>query len=191
MSDEENKKKTDGMFDSVYDGLKNQNLSKEEKLSKLFGFNGINWKVDGKTQRWISNDDVIEFVPHKLYSANGEFKINGDENWLIWFSQLKEVLFDGTPNSKFNFLFMKDGRKLMIPNLRFGEFLDITKDRKFRVIELNNYKVYGPVKDNPTVQRLQTYKAIYDYVSEKIDKGEYKEVHSMLRPRKVFVFQEI
>lgn len=188
---EEAEKKASELMDAAHNLFFKEQHSTEEKFQFLFGINGIYCGKDaGINQRWLSTGDVVEFVPYKIYSTNGEFKINGDDNWFIWFSQLNEYLYDGTPEIKCSVIIMKNGQNYFIPMLNIGKFMEITRNKKFSVTELD-YKTYGPVKDNPVVQKLQTYKKVYDYVSDMMKQGRFKEVKGMLKPRRAYAFIEV
>lgn len=171
--------------------LNDGRYTKQEKLGSLYNFDGVYTGEDwNMTQRWFSTGDVVEFIPNIMYSSNGEFKINGDDNWLIWFSQLNEPLYDGTAKLKFSCILMKNGQDFIIPKLSLSKFLEITRGKKFQVIE-QEYKTFGVNKKNPIVNQMRNNIKIYDYVSEMIDKGDFKDVMGMLRPRRAYVFTEI
>lgn len=141
----------------------------------------------------MDEGDIVSFTDPKQRFDNFEFKINGQEFWLIWFSQLYIKFYSGDlDNPKVCSLTMRDGSLYAPMHLTFPIFWNLVRGKRFKV-HVEPDPCFCVNKNSPKVQRLpfNDIDRIYKEVHDKLVEGNIDEVRGMLKPARCYDFVEI
>lgn len=148
-------------------------------------------RVDG-IKRWMDEGDIVSFTNPKERFGNAEFKINNQDHWLIWFSQLYTDFYSGDlDNPQICSLTMQDGSLYVPMHLTFPKFWDLVRGKRFKV-HVDPKPCFCVDKYSPKVQRLpfNEIDRIYKYVHDKLVEGRIDEVRGMLKPARCYDLEE-
>ena len=143
-------------------------------------------------QRWMYEGDIVSFTnPRRFPGGNAEFQINGNPKWLIWFSQLYTVFYNGDlDNGSVCSFKLKDGSYIFPRQLPFEKFWDIIEGKRFKV-SVDPTPCFRVNRNEPKVGRFDTEEDVYRYVHERLLSGDRDSVRKMLKPTSCYDLVEI
>lgn len=165
------------------------NKTISESLSTLVAWNKKIIDVNETTRRWLADGEIINLSVNKRTSKNVEFKVNNDDNHLIWFSQFSAVLLRLSDLKLVSGeIKLKDGKTLFLCNIQIDDFIEIIKNKTFKVICNEDGAVANFEERNPP---CRTYTAYVDLIRELVNRGELDKAASYLSPTREYSLIEI
>ena len=158
-------------------------------LTQRFGNKQIITTKDS-CKRWLDPGSIVSFSVNKRTSKNIEFKINDDENHLIWYSQLETIFFNLDSMSLCcGEIINKDGEKALFAKIKAHEFEEYAKNRRFRVI-LNSDGKVAKFRNN-TLPAGTSYIDAENMINNLIDDNQFEKTGDYLETSNQYTLEEI
>lgn len=161
------------------------------KLELIFRI--YNPPYSDNVKRWMDEGDIVSFSFNKSRGENVEFKINGRNDWLIWFSQLYTQFYSGDlENPQICSFKLRNGNYVFPHELPYNRFWDAIKGRRFKVT-IDPKPCFCVNKQSKKFQALpfETINEVYKHVHEKILAGDIDSVETVLRPARCYDLVEV
>lgn len=169
-------------------------LSETDKQIQLaLGFGLGKRAFYGEENHYYLNDnEIICFNDYDQTYNNILFRISEQEKRFIWFSQFKRFFINPYKREYLGIsnLYLHHHDPISIIDLYDYEFIKHVENKKFEVRKDNNAIVYINPK-NEMVQKLKNPLKIRDYIWNKIDNKEYKDIKGMTKAGELYDLYEV
>lgn len=156
----------------------------------------VNWTkkkiypVEGKSQRWLDHDSLIQLTLKQVTSRNAEFYVNDNPDHTIWFSQLTECFIQ---LEKLTICsgetIKKNGEKMFTRDMDLDTFITFIKGKTFRV----SVNPDGTVAkfDGSTLPYGTTLTEAQELIRDLVKKEDYEEAAKFLLPATEYNLTEV
>lgn len=140
-------------------------------------------------KRWFDDGDIVSFSLVRRLGDNGLFKVNHQEGWEIWWSQLSRYMYNGDiaslASSEITF---KNGTTIKIASIAsdMNKFMVLVGGKSFRVKILDNMCLVPADRNiaKSFSETLNLYRAVH--AASNLDK-----FRNMLKGQKQYSFTEV
>lgn len=141
-------------------------------------------------KRYLNKNSQVSFEVNKRTVNNAEFKINGNPNHLIWYSQLATI-FILLDNQQFCFgeLIKKGGEKVSLCDLDVEAFINYVNGKRF-VVDVNPLGDVAKFDTNAFSNSI-SYEAARKMVEDLTKEGKFAEAARYLLPAIVYDLYEV
>lgn len=166
----------------------------EDQKKKLSLHVVLNKRVYGGDSivRWLDDDQTIEFTSCLLTSNNAEFRINNDQSWIIWYTQLSNFGLTDNLELCVGSVLFKDEKEEPFYNLSAANFWKKAKGKKFRVDIYSNVPYTFNNKSSKWNSLPSTkYIDAINFIKKCIEEGQYEKIGDLLKTSALYHLTEI